>query len=199
MWKNMFQNISKDLSDNQNEYNQERIKVNTRDVLKELFAKQNIILYIVTFLISMVGFNTNSYLFSFVPFGLAIIAGALSNNRPIGIMYVLSLIGTFIKFGFNNLLIYFITSLVFFVSILLIRPRIEENVNEQKKIGGHLFFSVILIQIITMFFDTFYVFELLSSIMLGMTTYIFYKIFVNSINMIINFGTKMIYLERPYN
>ena len=186
----MFQNISKDLSDNQNEYNQERIKVNTRDVLKKLFAKQNIILYIVTFLISMVGFNTNSYLFSFVPFGLAIIAGALSNNRPIGIMYVLSLIGTFIKFGFNNLLIYFITSLVFFVSILLIRPRIEENVNEQKKIGGHLFFSVILIQIITMFFDTFYVFELLSSIMLGMTTYIFYKIFVNSINMIINFGTK---------
>lgn len=186
----MFQNISKDLSDNQNEYNQERIKVNTKDVLKKLFAKQNIILYIVTFLISMVGFNTNSYLFSFVPFGLAIIAGALSNNRPIGIMYVLSLIGTFIKFGFNNLLIYFITSLVFFVSILLIRPRIEENVNEQKKIGGHLFFSVILIQIITMFFDTFYVFELLSSIMLGMTTYIFYKIFVNSINMIINFGTK---------
>ena len=186
----MFQNISKDLSDNQNEYNQERIKVNTKDVLKKLFAKQNIILYIVTFLISMVGFNTNSYLFSFVPFGLAIIAGALSNNRPIGIMYILSLIGTFIKFGFNNLLIYFITSLVFFVSILLIRPRIEENVNEQKKIGGHLFFSVILIQIITMFFDTFYVFELLSSIMLGMTTYIFYKIFVNSINMIINFGTK---------
>ena len=186
----MFQNISKDLSDNQNEYNQERIKVNTKDVLKKLFAKQNIILYIVTFLISMVGFNANSYLFSFVPFGLAIIAGALSNNRPIGIMYVLSLIGTFIKFGFNNLLIYFITSLVFFVSILLIRPRIEENVNEQKKIGGHLFFSVILIQIITMFFDTFYVFELLSSIMLGMTTYIFYKIFVNSINMIINFGTK---------
>lgn len=186
----MFQNISKDLSDNQNEYNQERIKVNTKDVLKKLFAKQNIILYIVTFLISMVGFNTNSYLFSFVPFGLAIIAGALSNNRPIGIMYVLSLIGTFIKFGFNNLLIYFITSLVFFVSILLIRPRIEENVNEQKKIGAHLFFSVILIQIITMFFDTFYVFELLSSIMLGMTTYIFYKIFVNSINMIINFGTK---------
>ena len=128
----MFQNISKDLSDNQNEYNQERIKVNTKDVLKKLFAKQNIILYIVTFLISMVGFNTNSYLFSFVPFGLAIIAGALSNNRPIGIMYILSLIGTFIKFGFNNLLIYFITSLVFFVSILLIRPRIEENVNEQK-------------------------------------------------------------------
>lgn len=186
----MFQNISKDSFDNQNEYKQEKIKVNTKDVLKKLFARQNLILYIVTFLISMVGFNTNNYLFSFVPFGLAIIAGALSNNRPIGIMYVLSLIGTFVRFGFNNLLIYFVTSLVFFVLILLIRPRIEENVNEQKKIGGHLFFSVTLVQIITMFFDTFYVFELLSSIMLGMTTYIFYKIFVNSINMIINFETK---------
>ena len=134
--------------------------------------------------------QTITLMFSLSPFGLAIIAGALSNNRPIGIMYVLSLIGTFVRFGFNNLLIYFVTSLVFFVLILLIRPRIEENVNEQKKIGGHLFFSVTLVQIITMFFDTFYVFELLSSIMLGMTTYIFYKIFVNSINMIINFETK---------
>ena len=185
----MFQNITKDSSDNY-EYNEENKKVSTKDVLKNLFAKQNIILYIVTFMLSMVGFNENSYIFSFVPFGLAIIAAALSNNRPIGIMYVLSLIGTFIKFGFNNLIVYFITSLVLFILILFIRPRIQEGVNEQKKIGSHLFFAVTIVQLVPVFFREFYVFELLSSIMLGITTYVFYKIFVNSITLIIDFGKR---------
>ena len=187
----MFQNITKDSFESQNEYNDtERKKVDTKDVLKRLLAKQNIVLYIVTFMMSMVGFDDSAFIFSLVPFGLAIIAGALSNNRPIGIMYILSLIGTFIRFGLNNLLVYFITSLVFFVTILVIRPRLQENVNEQKKIGGHLFFSVILVQIVPIFFRQFYVFDLLTSIMLGMTTYIFYKIFVNSITMIIDFGSR---------
>ena len=186
----MFQNITRDSLDNQNEYNEESKKVSAKDVLKRLFAKQNIMLYIITFMISMVGFDDNTLIFSLVPFGLAIIAGALGNNRPIGIMYVLSLIGTFIRFGFNNLLVYFITSLVFFVSILIVRPKIQENVNEKRKIGGHLIFAVVLVQIVPMFFRTFYVFDLLTSIMLGITTYIFYKIFVNSITMIIDFGAR---------
>ncbi len=186
----MFQNVAKDLRDNQNEYEEESKKVNAKDVLKKLIAKENIMLYLITFLISMVGFSENSLIISLSPFGLAIIAGALSNNRPIGIMYVLSLIGTFISFGFTDLLTYFMTSLIFFVSILVIRPRVQDNVNEKKKIGGHLFFSVFIVQVIPMFFREFYVFELLSSVMLAMTTYIFYKIFANSITMIIDFGTK---------
>ena len=41
-----------------------------------------------------------------------------------------------------------------------------------------------------MFFIFFYVFDLLTSIMLAITTYIFYKIFVNSIAVIVDFGTK---------
>lgn len=186
----MFQNITRDSSESQEFYDEEVKKVNTKDVLKKLFAKQNIILYIVTFLISMVGFNNSNLIFSLVPFGLAIIAAALSNNRPIGIMYVLSLIGTFISFGFTNFLVYFITSILLFVSILIIRPRLQEDVNEKKKIGGHLFFSVLIVQVIPMFFRTFYVFDLLTAIMLSMTTYIFYKIFVNSITVIVDFVTR---------
>lgn len=186
----MFQNITRDLFDNQNEEYKEDKKVSTKDVLKRLFARQNIMLYAVTFLISMVGFEESSLMFSLSPFGLAIIAGALSNNRPIGIMYALSLIGTFIGFGLNNLVIYFITSLVFFAMILVIRPKIQEHVNERRKIGFHLFFAVMLVQLIPMLFRTFYVFDFLTSIMLGMTTYIFYKIFTNSITMIIDFGTR---------
>ncbi len=186
----MFQNIARDDLNSENEYQENNKKVLTKDVIKRLFAKQNIILYTITFMISMVGFKGDSLFFSLAPFGLAIIAGALSNNRPIGIMYVLSLIGTFIGFGLNNLLVYFVTSLIFFMLVLAIRPILQENVNEKKKIGGHLFFSVVLVQIIPMFFRSFYVFDLLTSIMLGITTYIFYKIFTNSITMIIDIGTR---------
>lgn len=186
----MFQNITKDSDENQEYYDEGVKKVNTKDVLKRLFAKQNIILYIVTFMISMVGFNNSSLLFTITPFGLAIIASALGNNRPIGIMYVLSLIGTFVSFGFTNLLIYFITSLVLFISILIVRPKLQENVNEKRKIGGHLFFAVLIVQVIPMFFRTFYVFDLLTSIMLATTTLIFYKIFVNSITVIVDFGAR---------
>lgn len=186
----MFQNITKDSDENQEYYDEGVKKVITKDVLKRLFAKQNLILYIVTFMISMVGFNNSSLLFTITPFGLAIIASALGNNRPIGIMYVLSLIGTFVSFGFTNLLIYFITSLVLFISILIVRPKLQESVNEKKKIGGHLFFAVLIVQVVPMFFRSFYVFDLLTSIMLATTTLIFYKIFVNSITVIVDFGAR---------
>ena len=187
----MFQNITRDLFDNQSDEKvEENKKVNAKDVLNKLFAKQNIILYVVTFLISMVGFDESTLMFNISPFGLAIIAGALSNNRPIGIMYILSLIGTFIGFGFNSLLTYFITSLIFFALILIVRPKLQDNVNEIRKIGVHLFIAVLLVQLVPMLFRDFYVFDLLTSIMLSMTTYIFYKIFTNSITMIIDFGKR---------
>ena len=51
----MFQNITRDLFDNQNdEYIEENKKVSAKDVLKRLFAKQNIMLYIITFMISII-------------------------------------------------------------------------------------------------------------------------------------------------
>lgn len=186
----MFQNISKDPMMDQYEDVEFNKKENVTEIIKKLLDKRNIILYIVTFMISMVGFSSESLIFSLMPFGLAIIAAALSNGQPIGIMYLLSIIGTFIKFGMNHALIYVATSLVFFVLVLMIRPRIQDGVNEQRKIGGHLFWAVLIVQVLPLFFGTFYMFDLLVSIMLGMVTYIFYKIFVNSITFIKNFGQK---------
>lgn len=184
----MFQNISSKDMEGQ-EVKQEQ-KDSVREILRRLFAKQNIILYTISFLISMVGLSSDNVIFSIVPFGLSFIAAALSNGQAVGIMYVLSLIGTFIKFGTNSFLTYFITSLVFFVLVLLIRPKLQDNVNEKKKIGMHLFFAVLLVQIVPVFFRTFIVYDALISIMLAITTYIFYKIFVSSILMIKEFDSK---------
>lgn len=184
----MFQNISSKDMEGQ-EVKQEQ-KDSVKEILHRLFAKQNIILYTISFLISMVGLSSENVIFSIVPFGLSFIAAALSNGQAVGIMYVLSLIGTFIKFGTNSFLTYFITSLIFFVLVLLIRPKLQDNVNEKKKIGMHLFFAVLLVQIVPVFFRTFIVYDALISIMLAITTYIFYKIFVSSILMIKEFDSK---------
>lgn len=184
----MFQNISSKDMEGQ-EVKQEQ-KDSVKEILHRLFAKQNIILYTISFLISMVGLSSENVIFSIVPFGLSFIAAALSNGQAVGIMYVLSLIGTFIKFGTNSFLTYFITSLVFFVLVLIIRPKLQDNVNEKKKIGMHLFFAVLLVQIVPVFFRTFIVYDALISIMLAITTYIFYKIFVSSILMIKEFDSK---------
>lgn len=187
----MFQNISKEDMDNQIQDKQIHRKESLQEVLKRLFAKQNIVLYIISFMISTVGLSSENVIFSIVPFGLSFIAAALSNGQAIGIMYLLSLIGTFLKFGVNNFLTYFITSLVFFTFVLMIRPKLQDGgVNERKKIGVHLFFSVFLVQIVPVLFQSFMVYDVLISIMLAVTTYIFYKIFVSSILMIKEFGQK---------
>lgn len=186
----MFQNISREDIDNQNQDAKINQKENITDVLKRLFAKQNIILYAISFMLSMVGLSSENVIFSIVPFGLSFIAAAISNKQAIGIMYVLSLAGTFLKFGMNSFLTYFITSLVFFALVLMIRPKLQEGVNEGKKIGGHLFFAVFLVQIVPAFFQSFLVYDALISVMLAVTTYIFYKIFVSSILMIKEFGQK---------
>lgn len=186
----MFQNIARDYAEDQFEDVKLNKKDNMKNIVKRLFAKQNLILYLITFMVSMVGFSSNNLIFSIVPFGLALIAAAFSNGQAIGIMYILSLIGTFLRFGTNNLLTYIATSLAFFVLVLIVRPKVQEDVNEKRRIGGHLFFSVVIVQVVPLFFRTFYVFDLLTSIMLGMTTYIFYKIFVSSISLIREFSTK---------
>jgi len=187
----MFQNISKDIDENSYE---EETRLNKKavifDLLKRLFTKQNIIIYIITVMISMVGLASDSVIFSITPFGLAIIAAALSTNMPVGVMFILSSVSTFIKFGSNSLLIYILTLLIFFISVLIKTPKTYDDVNEQKRVGGHIFFATIIVQIVPMFFRSFILYELLTSIMLSMCVYIFYKIFANSLLAIKEIGNK---------
>lgn len=185
----MFQNLQRDIQEN----NEEPIKKSKRpvkEILKGLFSLQNIMLYVIAFMISMVGFRSQNFILSMSPFAISFLAAVLSNRRPIGIAYVLTLLGTFISFGSNNLLVYFLTSLVFFVLVLIKKPKQKEEVNEKSRVGVHLILAVLLVQIVPMFFRSFYLYDLLTSIMLAICSYIFYKIFSNSILMIYEFGKK---------
>ena len=191
----MFQNISREYQEEtiKNEEQTPNEKKSFKETLLGLFSIQKISFYVIGFMLSMVGFSEDSLLLSMSPFAISFLAAMLSNRMPIGIVYVLTLIGTIIKFGPNHWLYYFLTTIVFFVLVLLKRPKEQEGVNEQRKVGVHLFLSVFLVQIVPMFFRSFYVYDLLMGIMLAISSYLFYKIFANSILMINEFGIKKVF------
>ena len=125
------------------------------------------------------------------PFALAIFAASLSNRIPALIIYVISLIGTLVGLGGNNALTYLLTSLVFIVMTLIIKPKEGEDFeNEKLKLGIYVFLSCFLVQASKMFFGGFLVYDLLMSVVMGIASYIFYKIFANSIIVLEQFGKK---------
>ena len=175
----MFQNVI-----NQNQVEQEEIKPRKIN-LKELFKINDIVLYAIAFLVSMVNFNDIS------PFGLAIFAAACSNKIPVGILYVAVALGSLIGGGINGILTFLVTSLLFVALILIFRPRLKNiDKNEKQKLGIFVAVSAFVVQASKMFFTMFLVYDLISSIALGIITYIFYKIFANSIIVIDQYGIK---------
>ena len=190
----MFQNISRDFE--KKESQKEDVKLFKIDELKELikkfFVKQNIVLYVVSLMVSMVSFGGNSSL-GLAPFALAIVAAVLSNSIPIGLVYVLTCIGTFIGFGANGLLNYVITSVVFFASLFIIKTRVQDDCNERRKVGKNLILASLIVQIVPIAFGTFYLYDLLIGIMQSVVVFIFYKIFVNSISVIREFNYKKVF------
>ena len=75
--------------------------------------------------------------------------------------------------------------------ILIFRPRIQEpDKNERQKLGIYIAISAFAVQASKMFFTMFLVYDLISSIVFGIITYIFYKIFANSIVVINQYGIK---------
>ena len=186
----MFQNIQKNIQEEDNIQQIKQEKRPIKEIVRVLFNLQNIAIYTIAFIISMVGFESQNILLSVSPFAISFLAAMLSNKMPIGIAYLLTLVGTAISFGVNNLLTYFLTTLIFFVMILIKNPKEQEKTNEQRRLGIHLFLSVFIVQIIPMFFTNFYVYDLLTSIVLAISSYVFYKIFSNSITMIKEFNIK---------
>ena len=80
----MFQNINNSEEDNEFDVNKRRID------FKSLFTVNDIVLYAVAFMMSMISFNGE-----FAPFGLAILAAAFSNRIPAGIVYIVSALRNF--------------------------------------------------------------------------------------------------------
>lgn len=180
----MFQNIiDEDVKQNE-EFDTENNKMPNFN-LKRFFSVSDFILYAISFMVSMVGIG-NQY----IPFSLAIFAAVCSNRIPAVIVYVATCVGTLIGFGIAGFLNYFLMSLVFILLILMFKPKLQEDRNEKQKLGIYVLISSFVVQAGKMFFEMFLVYDLLVSIVISLTTYIFYKIFSNSIIVVKGYGIK---------
>ena len=186
----MLQNISRELNYDEND-NQINVKNNFNELAKKIFTKQNIVVYLLTFLISMVGFGEDNLI---APFGIAFTTACISNGMPLVIVFLSSALGTTIKFGFNGLLMYIVASLIVLLFSVITKPkRVYDDSNEKVKLGARLTVAVFAVQFIYILFTGFYMYDLLSAIMIATTSYIFYKIFVNSISVVKEYGIKRVF------
>ncbi len=188
----MFQNIERNFDNNQNEF--EDIEKNKKQTIKELiknsFTKQKILLYIVAFMVSQVSFVINKDL---APFGIAMLAAILSNCIPVGISFVIIGIGNFISFGGTSTLNYVLMSLILLFSILIKAPKYDEENNEKRKLGLRIFVSCLMVKLASLIFKDFMIYDLLVAVMYSICVYIFYKIFVNAIPIINKIGYGKVY------
>ena len=94
----MFQNVEKNINNRQDFTEafydkKDKMKI----AIKSLLSINNIIIYIIAFMVSMVGFSSHNIMLGLSPFAIAFMAAMLSNGNPVGIVYILTLIGTFIN------------------------------------------------------------------------------------------------------
>lgn len=173
----MFQNIN----ENTIEYEKTSKKQkNKESILKNVFAKQHIIIYIVSFMLAQVSIN-----YEFPIFSISMLGACLASSVPILGVAIVSILGTAIKFGVSGILNYIITLLVMVVTLYIIKPRYnEQERNEKIKIATNVFISVLLVQVVQYIFTRFTLYDILSSITLAIIGVVFYKIFVNSLTVI---------------
>ena len=180
----MFQNINENTIDfdSKNTIEKEH-KVN---IFSNVFAKNNIILYIVSFMLSLVSLNGEFSIFS-----ISMLGACFASSVPALGIIIASLIGNFIKFGAGGALGYFLTALVMVITLFILKPRYnEQERNEKIKLGKNVFTATLAIQIIKLAISGFTIYDVLSTITLSIIALVFYKIFVNSIVLIQDFNDK---------
>ena len=169
----MFQNIIE----------KENRKLN---IFSNVFAVENVVLYIISFLLSMVGLGGEFSIFS-----ISMLGACFASSVPaLGIILV-SLIGNSIKYGVGGALGYFLTALVLMATLFIVKPIYNEKErNERIKIGKNVFLSILVIQLIKLAMSGFTIYDVLSGITLSIIGLVFYKIFVNSTVVLQDFWTR---------
>lgn len=179
----MFQNIA----DMENAEKEE--KVTSRELqyrLKEIFKYQNIIIYVLTLLMS-----TLSIKGEIVPFGLAMLAACVGEGVPLIMVFIMAIIGTCIGSGTVGVSNFIATSIIYFLLVLLVRVKIAvDDRNEEVKTGGKLFAACLIVPIAKSFFDIFLMYDVFMAIISASIIYVFYKIFVNGLSFIKNLNIK---------
>ncbi len=181
----MFQNLSEDtILNNKDELNNE--EKNRFNILGKVFAKENIVIYIITFMLSFVSLGGEFSIFS-----ISFLGACLAFSIPALGIVVISLLGHLIKFGAGGTVEYLLTAMVMIATLFIIKPRYnEQERNEKIKIGKNVFIAVFFIGIAKILMSVFTLYDLLSTITLSIIALVFYKIFVNSLVVVQEFYEK---------
>lgn len=188
----MFQNISKQDEEVFDEDVELKKENSVKEILKGSLSIQNCIIYILAFMVSLVGGQNNIFT-NIAPFGFAIISASIGARIPALLVCIVTLIGTTIKFGGNGLLFYILTLLIFLAFVLIKRPKEEEERNEKIRVGIQMSLAVFVVQTVKMLFNGFLVYDLAYNIMFSLVTYILYKVFVNAIVVFSEAGIKKVF------
>lgn len=150
---------------------------NNKEILRNLLSIKNIIIYIISFMISTVGMGQEVS-----PFSIAIVGACLAGGVPAIIVVGVGLIGNIIGAGTVGALNYILMILMLSILICIKPPKEnDEYKNEKLQISKHIFFSIILVMISKLILTKFTVGDLLLHITLAILSVVFYKIFVNSL------------------
>ena len=84
----------------------------------QVFTPSNIVIYIITFMLSLVGVGGN-----FSVFSISMLAACFATSVPLLGIVVVSILGNIIKFGVNGAVEYFLTALVLIVTIFILKPK----------------------------------------------------------------------------
>lgn len=183
----MFQNLNEDTIDiNAGEEIERERNKNIFNIFSNIFTKENLIIYIVSFMLSFVTLGNEFSIFS-----ISILGACLSFSVPVLGVLIVSLIGNIIKFGVGGALEYLLTAIVMIVTLFIIKPRYnEQERNEKIKIGKNVFISCILIGMAKILMSTTTLYDVLNIITVAIIALVFYKIFVNSLVVIKEFYKK---------
>ena len=182
----MFQNLNEDTIDLNSKNDLRNEEKNKFNILGNVFSKENLVIYIVSFMLSFISLGGDFSIFS-----ISLLGACLAFSIPALGIVVISLLGNLIKFGTGGAVEYLLTALVMIATLFIIKPRYNEQERSEKiKIGKNVFIATFLIGILKILMSTFTLYDILSTITLSTIALVFYKIFVNSLPVVQEFYTK---------
>lgn len=174
---------------NTDDIKQDDIVKKTLKVFKNVFDIRNVIIYIITFLVSGLALKGR-----LMPFGLAMVAACVSSGVPVIVPLICAIVGTFLKTGVLDAVKYLVIMIVYLIFSLLFRSKVSrEERNERIKTGSKLFWAYLIISTIINIKQGFMFGEFFSDCVNGGLIYVFYKLFVNGMVLISYFGVKEAY------
>lgn len=157
-----------------------------KEIIKNLINIKNVIIYIISFMISTIGMGQEVS-----PLSIAIVGASLAGGIPAIMVVIAGLIGNIIGVGTVGALNYILIILMLLILMCIKPPKENDQYkNEQIQISGHIFASIILVMIAKLILTKFTIGDMLLHITLAIFSVVFYKIFVNSLVVIQNITEK---------